>query len=291
MPILSMLTTYNQFRTRRCRPMDETTLYTVDQFEFDDLTQPAVAVMLGTQRHNAEYAPHTHRKGQLVVAYHGGIVCTVEDGVWMVPTGFGVWIPAGVAHSNRITANGKVGFLLVEPGSAVLPHKCCTLLLSPLVLELILHLGALDQNYPADSSVARLAGVLLEQLEAAPSEQLYLPLPASTQLRVIARKLAQAPENRCTMAEWARQVAMSERSLARLVKRETGLTFGHWRKQWQIIVALQSLAEGESVQRTAEALGFESVSSFISMFRKTLGAPPARYIRQTVGVKPSSRLA
>lgn len=46
-------------------------------------------------------------------------------------------------------------------------------------------------------------------------------------------------------------------------------------------VALQSLAEGKSVQRTAEALGYESVSSFISMFRKTLGSPPARYLRST----------
>ncbi|SFB15696.1 Helix-turn-helix domain-containing protein [Pseudomonas sp. NFIX10] len=52
-------------------------------------------------------------------------------------------------------------------------------------------------------------------------------------------------------------------------------------KQWQIIVALQSLAEGQSVQRTAEALGYESVSSFITMFRKTLGTSPARYLRNT----------
>ena len=261
--------------------MDETTLYTVEQFEFDALHQPAVAMMLGTQRHNAEYAVHRHRKGQLVVAYHGAIVCTVEDGVWMVPSGFGVWIPGGIAHSNRVTANGKIGYLFVEPGAAALPDKCCTLVLSPLVLELILHLSAQTQNYAPASANARVASVLLEQLELAPSEQLYLPLPATPQLRYIARGLAQDPANRCTMAQWARQVAMSERSLARLVKSETGLTFGQWRKQWQIIVALQSLAEGESVQRTAEALGYESVSSFISMFRKTLGSSPARYIRRT----------
>ncbi|QZP18622.1 MULTISPECIES: helix-turn-helix domain-containing protein [Pseudomonas] len=268
--------------------MNETTLYTVDQFELDDLGQPAVAVMLGAQRNDAEYAVHTHRKGQLVVAYHGGIVCTVEDGVWMVPTGFGVWIPAGIAHSNRITANGKVGFLFIEPNAAALPQTCCTLVLSSLILELILHLSTLDQDYPDPSASARLARVLLEQLEQAPSERLYLPLPASAQLRVIARRLAEAPDNRCTMAQWAQQVAMSERSLARLVKRETGLTFGQWRKQWQIIVALQNLAEGESVQRTAEALGYESVSSFISMFRKTLGSSPARYIRSTRPTTPGA---
>ncbi len=131
------------------------------------------------------------------------------------------------------------------------------------------------------SRTARLANVLLEELELAPMEQLYLPLPASAALRTIARALAQDPANRATMVSWARRVAMSERSLSRLVKGETGLTFGQWRKQWQIIVALQSLAEGLSVQRTAEALGYESVSSFITMFRKALGTSPARFLRST----------
>lgn len=65
----------------------------VDQFEYDTLSQPAVALMLEPQRNDSESAVHKHRKGQLVVAYCGGIVCTVEDGVWMVPSGFGVWIP------------------------------------------------------------------------------------------------------------------------------------------------------------------------------------------------------
>ena len=90
--------------------MDETIRYAVDQFELDSFEQPAVALMLESQRNDTEFPVHTHRKGQLVVAYHGGIVCTVEDGVWMVPSGFGVWIPGGIAHSNRVTANGKIGY-------------------------------------------------------------------------------------------------------------------------------------------------------------------------------------
>ena len=81
--------------------MHETNHATIEQFELDRLDQPAVALMLGAQRNDTEFPVHTHRKGQLVVAYHGGIVCTVEDGVWMVPSGFGVWIPGGVAHSNK----------------------------------------------------------------------------------------------------------------------------------------------------------------------------------------------
>lgn len=122
--------------------------------------------------------------------------------------------------------------------------------------------------------------MLLELLEQAPTEQLYLPLPDNRGLRRIADELTRAPGDRASMAEWARRVAMSERSLARMVRRETGMTFGQWRQQLQIIIALQQLSAGVSVQRTAEILGYESVSSFIGMFRKALGSPGPLRARQ-----------
>ncbi len=160
--------------------------YLAQRFDPDALGQPALALQLEARHNDTEVPVHRHRKGQLVVACRGGITCTVPDGLWMVPAGFGVWIPGGIAHSNRVTANGKVCFLFVEPGAARLPSDCCTLALSPLVLELILHLSAQPQDYPHDGPLARLAGVLLELLEQAPTEQLYLPLPDNRGLRRIA---------------------------------------------------------------------------------------------------------
>ncbi|ROL67533.1 helix-turn-helix domain-containing protein [Pseudomonas vranovensis] len=259
-----------------------TTAFPLDLHDPDSLAQPAVALLIESQQNDTEVPVHYHRKGQLIVALKGGNVCTIEDGLWMVPPGFGVWVPSGTVHSNRVTANGKICLLFIEPGIAQLPEHCCTLALSPLILELVLYLAGGPNDYPADGQIARLAGVLLELLEQAPAERFYLPLPKSPQVRQIASALAEAPASRVTVAEWADRVAMSERTLARLIKNETGLSFGHWRKQWQIIVALQHLVEGASVQSTAEALGYESVSSFISMFRKTLGNSPARYVRDAI---------
>ncbi len=263
--------------------------YLAQRFDPDALGQPALALQLEARHNDTEVPVHRHRKGQLVVACRGGITCTVPDGLWMVPAGFGVWIPGGIAHSNRVTANGKVCFLFVEPGAARLPSDCCTLALSPLVLELILHLSAQPQDYPHDGPLARLAGVLLELLEQAPTEQLYLPLPENRGLRRIADELTRAPGDRASMAEWARRVAMSERSLARMVRRETGMTFGQWRQQLQIIIALQQLSAGVSVQRTAEILGYESVSSFIGMFRKALGSPRPATCATACGGQPTER--
>lgn len=96
----------------------------------------------------------------------------------------------------------------------------------------------------------------------------------------IASALVEDPSDRSTMAQWAKRVAMSENSLARLVQQETGLTFGRWRQQLQLIIAIRSLAAGATAQQASGHLGYESVSAFITMFKKALGTSPAQYLRK-----------
>lgn len=62
-----------------------------------------------------------------------------------------------------------------------------------------------------------------------------------------------------------------------------GLSFGRWRRQLHVILSLQRLAKGESVQRVALDLGYENASGFITMFRKAVGQPPARYLADRAG--------
>lgn len=81
----------------------------------------------------------------------------------------------------------------------------------------------------------------------------------------------------CRIVAWAKRLALSERSLARLMLRETGLTFGRWRQQLHLIIALRELASGVSVQNVAANLGYESVNAFIIMFKKMMGSTPAHY--------------
>lgn len=239
--------------------------------------RPASALHVALHERDVEQPVHFHRKGQLVLALHGGVTCEVPKAMWMVPPHHAVWIPGGVAHSNRATSNAEIYFLFVEPGAADMPTHCCTLAISPLVRELIRHLAEQGAEYPEGGPTSRLVAVLLELLAAAPVEQLHLPVSGHPKLRRIADALAQDPSDRRTLAEWANQLALSERTLARLVLRETGLSFGRWRQQLHLIVALRQFSEGASVQHVAGSLGYESVTAFITMFRKALGEPPARY--------------
>ncbi|MEH9786279.1 helix-turn-helix domain-containing protein, partial [Klebsiella sp. 104352] len=44
-----------------------------------------------------------------------------------------------------------------------------------------------------------------------------------------------------------------------------------------LILALQLLIRGQTVQQTAQALGYDSTTAFITMFKKGLGQTPGRY--------------
>jgi AraC-like DNA-binding protein len=244
-------------------------------FDVDDVSAPAIAVRVDAPETKAEVGAHWHRKGQLVFALGGGVTCRVPSGMWMVPPHCGVWIPGGMEHSNIATANARIFFVYIEPGVTDLPDRCCTLSISPLLRELIVELS---DCVPDDGRCAFLGKVLLAELPRMPVQQLHLPISSEPRLRLISEALAENPADRSTLSEWAKRVAMSESSLARLVVKETGLSFGRWRQQLHLIVALRELASGASVQQVSGDLGYESVTAFITMFRKALGKPPARYL-------------
>ncbi len=247
------------------------------QFDPDQVASPAVALRLELADNASEIPIHQHKKGQLIFALKGGVICEVPDALWMVPPNCAVWVPGGMPHSNRATANARLYFLFVDPDAARMPQACCTLVISPLLRELILHLADQPRMYAPDSALGRLARVALDELEHMPVEQLHLPISDEPRVRAIAHALADNPADRSTLAQWGRRFAMSERTLTRLVRKETGLSFGRWRQQLQLIIALRQLSAGASVQQVSGELGYESVTAFITMFKKSLGQPPARY--------------
>ncbi|KYQ97018.1 AraC family transcriptional regulator [Serratia plymuthica] len=256
------------------------TPYATTLFDPDATPCPAVARYLDFVDYEAEVPVHTHRKGQLIIALYGAVTCRAENEIWIVPPHCAVWIPGGIPHSAKATWNAHLNYLFIEPGAAALPDRCCTLAISPLIKELVDRLTHESVDYPPDSHVARLTRVTLDELATMPQQNFSLPVSAHPKIRAMADALVSHPEDRSTFKEWAKQLALSERSLARLMLRETGLTFGRWRQQLHLIIALQELASGVSVQNVGGKLGYESVNAFITMFRKAMGSTPAHYFSE-----------
>jgi AraC-like DNA-binding protein len=249
--------------------------YPWTNFDVDEIVIPAISVRVDVVKTGAEVPDHQHRKGQLVFALAGGVTCRIPDGLWMAPAHCAVWIPGGVKHSNIATGNAKLFFVYIEPGAADLPDRCCTFSISPLLRELIIELA---DRPTADDTDELLTRVLLAELPRMPVERLHLPISSEPRLRLIADALAANPADSATLDVWARRVALSQSSLSRLVMRETRLTFGRWRQQLHLIVAIRELSRGATVQQVSADLGYESVAAFITMFKKALGKPPAKYL-------------
>lgn len=252
--------------------------------EADAIPRAVVSLGASTTSERWEHTPHHHRRGQLIYTLRGVIHCVIKAGIWIVPPQCALWIPGGVPHAARGAGEAEVFCLLIDPDvSADLPSQCCTLAVSPLLHELIRKTVSFPPLYEENGAQGRLVATLLDELAQAPIEALHLPMPQDPRLKRLANSLLANPSDKATLGEWAARIGMSERSMTRLLLEEIGLSFGRWRRQLHVILSLQRLARGESVQTVALDLGYENASGFVTMFRKAVGQPPARYLADRAG--------
>ncbi len=253
-----------------------------DWIEPDEVPRPVVTYgFIANDFIDIELDLHRHAKGQVVLVQRGALSCEVEGGLWVVPPRSAIWIPGGALHAIKVAGvlEGYGAFVATDV-DAGLPRICCAVSVTPLLRELLFRTAKLPLLYEEGGVNSRLIGVLLDELAAAEVEDLHLPMPTDARLRKMVDLMMASPADRGTLDVWAKRVGMSERTLLRLISRETGMSFGRWRQQLAIILAVRWLAGGASIQQVAADLGYESVPSFVTMFRKALGTSPARYMAE-----------
>ncbi|MDF3810794.1 helix-turn-helix transcriptional regulator [Rhodopseudomonas sp. BAL398] len=253
-----------------------------DWVEPDEVARPVVTYGIASNRIGAiELDMHRHAKGQIMLVQRGALSCQVEGGLWIVPPRSAVWIPGGALHAIKATGALEGYSAFVAPGSdAGLPERCCTVAVTPLARELLFRAARLPLFYDEGGANSRLLAVLLDEIATAEVEDLHLPMPTDARLRNLVDLMMAAPAERGSLQGWAKRAGLSERTLGRLISRETGMSFGRWRQQLGVMLAVQWLAGGASIQQVAADLGYESVPSFVTMFRKTLGTSPGRYMAE-----------
>jgi AraC-like DNA-binding protein len=251
---------------------------TID-LDIDNVPRPVFAIRATAACRDFETAGHQHRKAQLLYSVRGTLICEIEDGIWIVPPQCAVWIPGSLLHSARASGETECYCLFVEPDAMPdLPKTCCTISVSSLLREMLLKVVAFPELYVMGGREERLIIALLDEVATAPVEGLHLPMPRDPRLHRLTEMLLTNPSVNSSMGDWATRIGMSERNMSRILLREIGMSFGRWRRQLHVVLALQRLTTGESVQAVAFDLGYENASGFITMFRKTIGKPPARYL-------------
>ena len=214
-----------------------------------------------------------HDRAQLIYPGRGVLQVFTREGSWIVPPLRGVWIPAGVAHSHR--ARGRTDLLSVGFAASVDPFGDggpVVVDVSPLLREVVLELTGAGALPPATGRLLR--QVALDQLRRVTILPLELPHPRDDRLVRIVDQLSSDPSDRRTLAQLGRDVGASERTLSRLFRRETRMSFPQWRGQLRLQHSQLLLASGESVTATAHACGYRSTSAFIEAFRAAFGSTP-----------------
>jgi len=250
--------------------------------EPDDVPRPFVAYGMEMEKVGViELAAHRHTKGQIMFVQRGAHSCEVEGGLWIVPPHSAIWIPGGALHAIKVTGVLAGYDAFMDPAvTAQLPKTCCAVSVTPLLRELLARAASLPLLYEENPHNARLWELVVDELAVAPVEHLHLPMPTDPRLRRIVEQLITSPADQGTVDVWAARSGLSERTLGRLIARETGLSFGRWRRQLGVMLAVKWLAGGASIQNVAADLGYESVPSFMTMFKKTLGTSPGRYMAE-----------
>ena len=114
----------------------------------------------------------------------------------------------------------------------------------------------------------------MDRLKASKEVGGPLLMPSEHRLVELCAAALAAPDAPICMADWSRHLGMSEKTLARLFIRQTGQTFGRWLQIMRLQHAMTEIEQGQSVTAVALDCGYNSVSAFISAFKKHFGSTP-----------------
>jgi AraC-like DNA-binding protein len=226
---------------------------------------------------------HFHDMHQLLFSFEGALRVESSRGRHLVPHQLAAWIPAGVAH--------KVSFRRVASGSVFLPANAIanagdrvrTVLVSPLMREMLRE----SMRWPlgAEATPLRVAwfaamtGLCAEWIE----NEADLLLPNCTDPRLQRALVITISKMGARFADICREAGMSERTLRRRLRAETGMTWEAYRQRSRLLRAVALLDDpNASITEIAAACGFENPSAFAKAFRLALGETPSAYRRRTI---------
>jgi len=225
-------------------------------------------------------SPHQHEWGSLDYSSRGVMRMEVAGSRFMSPPLYAIWIPQRAEHSAVIAEAIVYRSVYLAPELCEqLPRQPCTLAISDILKAILSDFAARDVNIPQSEADVRLSQVLVDQLKQAPVHDCFLPYASSAGVSSVLEGMQAVPGDNRPLAQWAAQVHVSERTLARQFVRELGMSFGEWRQRLRFLASIEALDSARSVQEVAFDLGYSTASAFIAMFQRQAGCTPEQYRR------------
>jgi AraC-like DNA-binding protein/quercetin dioxygenase-like cupin family protein len=227
---------------------------------------------------------HSHEVHQIEYALHGLVEVETDIAHYLLPPQQAAWIPAGLPHQAVMNPDVKTIAVMFDPG--LIPDRsdrARIIAVSPLIREMMIYglRWPIDRPRGDDTSdmfFRTLAALVAEALD----HEAPLSLPTSEH-PIVAAAMDYTKEHlaSATVERVSRAVSVSERTLRRLFQESIGLSWRTYLLNARMLRAMALLTEpGQSVQATATAVGFESLSAFTRCFARFSGDSPSAYRRR-----------
>lgn len=222
---------------------------------------------------------HFHDMHQLLYAFAGSVDVEGSSGSHRIPHQFAAWIPAGVVHRTRIqqVRSGSVFLsseLVPEAGDRVRVIRAPALL-----REMVIHAMRWPLERP---EVAESHAYFFCMAALCPdwiADEVPLVLPTARDPRI--ERVMDATRNALasiTLPMACETGGLSERSLRRRFKSETGMSWDAYRRRLRVHEAIALLdGSNRTVGCIASDVGYENQAAFAKAFRSVMGVAPAEY--------------
>jgi AraC-like DNA-binding protein/quercetin dioxygenase-like cupin family protein len=228
---------------------------------------------------------HSHEVHQIEYALHGLVEVETDTAHYLLPPQQAAWIPAGLHHQAVMNPEVKTVAVMFDPDLIQdRSDRARIIAVSPLIREMMIY----ALRWPIDRSVGdevsdgffrTLAHLVTEALD----HEAPLSLP-TCEHPIVAAAMAYTKEHleAVTVEDVGRAVAVSERTLRRLFQDNIGLSWRTYLLNARMLRAMALLTSpDQSVQATATAVGFDSLSAFTRCFAQFCGETPSAYRRRS----------
>ncbi|WP_119342605.1 AraC family transcriptional regulator [Facilibium subflavum] len=223
------------------------------------------------------FEAHSHAKAQITYIETGLMKVIVGSNVYLIPSGFLIYIPANMAHSGQMQSKTRAYHLyLTQTKSQELPGNTMVLLVSGLLKELILKLTR-SRATPENISFAYLEVLTFELLDLQNEHFYKLSIPEHPRLKKMLHYINTHLDTPLKLNNIAEIVHLSTRHLSRIFKEETGMAFSQWLQNYKALIAIKRLAVVKKTSVVARELGYDSDSAFIHMFKRLTGKKPSDF--------------
>jgi len=220
---------------------------------------------------------HAHPRAQLIYAVSGVMRIETLAAAFMVPPSMALFLPAHAQHSIRMDGDVAMRALFLrEDAAARARARTDVIAVSPLLREVILAACAEPLHWDRRGRGRWLAELALDEIARATILPLSLPTPRDPRLLRAVAALRANPADPRHLENLADIAGASSRTLARLFRSETGLTFRQWRQQARMAEAMGALCTGATPARATALAGYAGQPAFGAAFRNSFGMAPGQ---------------